>query len=696
MRSRELGPLLVKDARELAASRSFWLFLALVGPLVGQAFASAVALYAEASGSGGVGALAQGLNPLDGIVVPTWGAYDLAATLLFPFVAIRAVAHEKESGALKLLVQCPVRVGTLLASKVAVLVAGWILAFVPGLLALGLWASYGGHLAFPETANLFLGHLLRMLVATGVAFAAAATAPSAGSAAVAALAFTVGTWALDFVAAGRGGSLRSVASLTPTALLRVFEQGELRLSAIVVPAVLATAGVALAGAWLSPGRTRRWRALATAVVVVAAAAALAAAVRLHGGLDLSENRRSSFSRADAAALRRLPSPIRVRVRLAAEDPRLTDLTRGVLGKLERLRDDVEVTFESRGRTGLFEGSDERYGEIWWEVGGKRAMSRAVTEPIVVALLCELGSVPPPRPDTEPDYPGYPLDAAPRGAAALSLGWPAVVLAVLLVLRRRAAALSSSPERKERLMKQLLSGPLLVALVAGGARVAVSAPPAAAPAPARADLSAEQAGRESTLFLSAVGNWLVAEDEGKKVLLVDGREWKRGQPSAGLAEKARALYGERHEDFLDSVKAFAYFPITIAKGVDDFRDGEISVRFKLLDGQMDQCAGILFDVKPNGDYLTVRYNRKDVNVVLWTFNEGKRKFVRKGPEEITLPMKEWHELKIDVHGTSLRAFLDGKLFLEHTLARPVSGKVGLWSKTDSVTEFDAFTVTPAAP
>jgi len=229
-----------------------------------------------------------------------------------------------------------------------------------------------------------------------------------------------------------------------------------------------------------------------------------------------------------------------------------------------------------------------------------------------------------------------------------------------------------------------------------AALVVSFAALAQPKPVPVDISGEKAGQESGTFLSAVGNWVVAEDGGRKVLLVDGREWKRGQPSVGLAETARALYGARHEEFLDRVKAFAYFPITVAKGFGDFREGEIAMRFKLLDGQLDQCAGILFDLKPNGDYLTVRYNRKDVNVVLWTFNEGKRKFVKKGPEDVALPMKEWHALKIAVKGTALTAFLDDKLSLEYTLPQPVSGKIGLWSKTDSVTEFDAFTVTPKAP
>ena len=706
MRSRELALLLAKDARELRSSRSFWLLLGLIGPLVGQAFVSAVGLYGEVSGSGGVQALPQGLNPLDGILVPTWGAYDLAATLLFPFVAIRAVAGEKESGAWKLLLQSPARLSTMLLSKGAVLVAGWLLAFVPGLLALALWTSYGGHVSAPETLNLVAGHLLRMLVATGVAFAAAAVAGSAASAAIAALAFTVGTWALDLFAAGRGGLLRRIASLTPVALLRVFEQGELRASTVAASLVLCAGGVSLAAVWLAPGRMDRERLSRGSLLLLATLGALLLSVRLPGGLDASENRRHSFSRADARALSRLPGPIRVQVHLAAEDPRLMDLGRGVLGKLERLRNDVDVAYDASSRTGLFESSDQRYGEIWWEVGGRRAMSRSVTEPVVLELLYRLGGATPPAPSSESEFPGYPLAASPRGAALLfTVVWPAAVAASWLLVRRRAALDASRP-RKDEIMKRLTvtsAAGLLAVSLAASAPALLAAPPApspAAPQPGpsdtrRFDLSAEKAGQESSVFLSAVGNWIVAEDAGRKVLVVDGREWKRGQPSTGLAEKARAIYGAKHEDFLDGVKAFAYFPITIAKGVDDFREGEISVRFKLVDGQMDQCAGILFDVKPNGDYLTVRYNRKDVNVVLWTFNEGKRKFVKKGPDEITLPMKEWHDLKIAVKGTSLTAFLDGKLFLEHTLAKPVSGKVGLWSKTDSVSAFDGFTVTPAA-
>ena len=221
---------------------------------------------------------------------------------------------------------------------------------------------------------------------------------------------------------------------------------------------------------------------------------------------------------------------------------------------------------------------------------------------------------------------------------------------------------------------------------------VMAQRAAKPKTTRIDLSKEKPGKDSTKFLAVVGNWAVVDDGGTKVLGVDGRQWLRGQPANGLAQNARAIYGSRHEEFIDNVKAFAYFPYAVAKDIDDFHDGTITMRFKLVAGQLDQCAGILFNLKPNGDYLTVRFNGKEDNVVLWTFTKGKRSFVKKGSENVPLQMNTWHSLEIDVHGTTLQASLDGKHLLDYTLAEAVSGRVGVWSKTDSVSYFDQYTVT----
>lgn len=193
------------------------------------------------------------------------------------------------------------------------------------------------------------------------------------------------------------------------------------------------------------------------------------------------------------------------------------------------------------------------------------------------------------------------------------------------------------------------------------------------------------------FLPVVGNWTVTRDGNRAVVQVDGRQWIKGQPSAGLAANARRIYGSRHEEFIDSVKAYAYFPYAVARDVDTFRNGEISISFRMLAGQLDQCAGILFNVKPNGDYLAVRFNGKEDNLVLWKFETGKRSFVKKGTRDVPLKLGEWHRMKIAVDGTQLRGYLDDELLLEYTLPAPVEGKVGLWSKTDSVSQFADFAV-----
>jgi hypothetical protein len=57
-------------------------------------------------------------------------------------------------------------------------------------------------------------------------------------------------------------------------------------------------------------------------------------------------------------------------------------------------------------------------------------------------------------------------------------------------------------------------------------------------------------------------------------------------------------------------------------------------------------------------------------------------------------KQWHDLKVRIAGTKVEGYLNGKLYLQHTLDQPVSGKIGLWSKADSYMHFDGFTVTPS--
>ena len=226
-----------------------------------------------------------------------------------------------------------------------------------------------------------------------------------------------------------------------------------------------------------------------------------------------------------------------------------------------------------------------------------------------------------------------------------------------------------------------------------AACAVALLPAFAAPPLKIDASSETVGAEPKSFVSVVGVWRIEADGNNKVLVVDGRQWKEGQASAGIADKARALYGDRYAEFLDRVQAYAYFPYTVAKDVSDFRDGEISVRFEGISGRIDQGAGILFNLKPNGDYLAIRANCLENNLVLWKFEKGKRSSV-KWIRDTPTPTRQWHDLKVRIASTKVEGYLDGKLYLEHVLPQPVTGRIGLWSKADSHMYFDDYTVTPS--
>jgi hypothetical protein len=214
---------------------------------------------------------------------------------------------------------------------------------------------------------------------------------------------------------------------------------------------------------------------------------------------------------------------------------------------------------------------------------------------------------------------------------------------------------------------------------------------------KVDLAKEQVGREPKAFQPIVGTWIVARDGDETVIMVDGRPWAASQdnPTKLLLENARKFYGASNEQFMDNVKQFAYFPIAILNGVDNFANGTISLKFKTVNGTNDRCSGILFNVRPNGDWLAVRYNDTENNIALWTFHDGVRRNVKFGGRSaFVLDRAQWHDLKMTVQGTDFKAWIDGTLGLEFTLKEPVSGKIGLWSKTDSTSYFKDYVVSPA--
>ena len=117
-----------------------------------------------------------------------------------------------------------------------------------------MWRLLGGHLAPAETLDLLLGHLLYGLLVGAIALAAAAVTESAATAAIVALAVTIGSWVLDFTAGGPSRRcLPGSRSLSLTQTLHAFEQGVLS-AGLVLGIVAAIFGfAALAAVWLPPG-----------------------------------------------------------------------------------------------------------------------------------------------------------------------------------------------------------------------------------------------------------------------------------------------------------------------------------------------------------------------------------------------------------------------------------------------------------
>jgi ABC-2 type transport system permease protein len=684
-RKAPVAPLFFKELRQIFGGRALWTLLLLACPLVGYSYFQAVSLYGEASAAAAQSpVLAVSLSPLDGVLVPTFGSFYVVVTLLFPFVAIRALGVEKETGSLRLLVQLPHRPAMLIAVKLAAVLVAWLACAVPALSALAIWRWSGGHLAAAETSSLVFGHLLYGILIGAIALFAAAVTESGATAAIVTLAFTIGSWVLDFMLAGRSGLLEQVANLSLTQVVRGFEQGLLAFDLVAGVLIVAAGFAGLAAIWLPPGVSIRHKWMRSGLCIALAAIALAAASQIRATRDVSEDQRNSFSPADQAQLATLTAPLAIAVHLSPEDPRYVDLRRNVLAKLERAMPLVSIRLDTERRSFAASVGDDAYGEIEYRFAGRSDKSRSTSPREILPLLYRLAGLAPPKPIPGAEYPGYPHVAD----GEIALIWFLAGLPLLIVLAwwrsRRPPSIAFT---KEVIMG---SDARILAIVAMSTIMLL---PPVFGASLKVDLANEAAGAEPKALIPVVGVWRIEDDGGKKVLAVDGRQWKEGQSSAGIADKARALYGERYAEFLDRVQAYAYFPYVVAKDIENFKNGEIDVRFECLSGRIDQGAGILFNLKPNGDYLTIRANCLENNLVLWKFERGRRsqvKWIRNTPTAT----REWHDLKVRISGEKVEGYLDGKLHLEHSLPEPVSGRIGLWSKADSYMHFDQFVAIPS--
>lgn len=174
----------------------------------------------------------------------------------------------------------------------------------------------------------------------------------------------------------------------------------------------------------------------------------------------------------------------------------------------------------------------------------------------------------------------------------------------------------------------------------------------------------------------------------------------GPVSWRIEEDPTAPSGPRVLVQTSADKTSARFPLCIYDPVST-ADVALSVEFKPVSGTIDQAAGLVWRYQNPANYYLVRANALEGNVVLYKVEAGKRtdlKPVGAGffayGTKVAVPPGQWSTLRVEAKGKRFSVSLGGQhLFDVDDETFPGPGKVGLWTKADSVTAFDRLTIEP---
>ena len=132
---------------------------------------------------------------------------------------------------------------------------------------------------------------------------------------------------------------------------------------------------------------------------------------------------------------------------------------------------------------------------------------------------------------------------------------------------------------------------------------------------------------------------------------------------------------------------ATFPVCF-KNDTNIKDGFVEVKFKPVAGKEDQAGGVIWRVQDANNYYISRANALEDNVTIYHTISGKRVAFKNINTKVTSGV--WHTLRVDFVGNKFTVTFDGAKVIEATdESFPNAGKVGVWTKADSVTEFDNF-------
>jgi hypothetical protein len=171
----------------------------------------------------------------------------------------------------------------------------------------------------------------------------------------------------------------------------------------------------------------------------------------------------------------------------------------------------------------------------------------------------------------------------------------------------------------------------------------------------------------------------------------------GAPRWAMERDPTSPAGELVLAQLSDDRTSGRFPLAIYDRVET-TNGEVRVGFKPVSGRVDQAAGLVWRYRDENNYYIARANALENNVVLYKVENGTRTSL--GPigrsddygVKQTVPAQQWSTLGVAFNGSRFTVSFDGEtLFQVEDTTFSGPGKVGLWTKADSVTYFDAFEI-----
>ena len=184
------------------------------------------------------------------------------------------------------------------------------------------------------------------------------------------------------------------------------------------------------------------------------------------------------------------------------------------------------------------------------------------------------------------------------------------------------------------------------------------------------------------FYTHLGNWRLTEEDGTACCLSNGPP-RLNAISSGLSGLITKTFGSSYQELLDTVGAYYYFPLAVAK-CGTVGDARLSLWVKPLQGSIDQAGGLVFGLRDIGNYFVFRINALEDNAILFEFVDNRR-FER---AQVKLPVgtRIWHDLQVTVTDNQAVCMVNMVPVFNFLHDRPIRGHIGLWTKADSVTVF----------